>query len=180
MSMCACVRVCASTCVCLYSILRCSAPMGVRSQALHSPTGATRPQSVAQGRTYDPHACEFKSAANCTSAVHTKAAIEALCVGKSKCIIETAGLNQPDPCSGHHKRVAVLATGCSAMAPPKSKPTMTFTSSTGGGTLGYNNNMEDAGLDGSGKFIQNASSGPLVSRAYLPRLPACLPGLVSF
>ena len=131
------------------------------------------PTAVGGSGPYDPHACEFKSAANCTSAVHTKAAIEALCVGKSKCIIETADLNQPDPCSGHHKRVAVLATGCSAMAPPKSKPTMTFTSSTGGGTLGYNNNLEDAGLDGSGKFVQNASSGPLVSRAYLP-------GLVSF
>ena len=86
---------------------------------------------------------------------------QTMCVGKNKCVIETKSLNQPDPCSGHHKRVAVVATGCSAVAPPKRKPTTSFVSSTGGGTLSYCN-RQDAGLDGQ-PFVQNASSGPLVS-----------------
>lgn len=107
----------------------------------------------------DPAACMFQAASNCTSAARTKAAIEALCVGKNKCVVATDGLNQPDPCSGRHKRVAVLATGCRAVAVPTPKPTTTFTSSTGGGTLSYCNSRH-SGLDET-TFIQNASSGPL-------------------
>ena len=108
----------------------------------------------------DPEACSFQSASNCTSAAHTKAAIESLCVGKNSCVVATDLFHDKlDPCSGHHKRVAVLATGCSAVAVPKPKPTTSFTSSTGGGTLSYCNSRH-SGLDGT-TFIQNASSGPL-------------------
>lgn len=112
-----------------------------------------------------PGACEFQSTQNCTSAVHTKTKIEALCVGRNNCTITTHALNQPDPCPGHHKRVAVAATGCSAVQQPPHKPSTTFKSSTGGGTLSYCNELQSAGLIGRDgvrtPFIQNASSGPL-------------------
>jgi hypothetical protein len=107
----------------------------------------------------DPTACEFQSAANCTSVNHTIALIEALCVGQNNCTISTSDLNHPDPCSGHHKRVAVAASGCSAVLLPPRKSSTTFVSSTGGGTLGYVNELT-TGLQGR-KFVQNASSGPL-------------------
>lgn len=102
-----------------------------------------------------------KAALAGAKAIYQRLLMQAMCVGKNKCVIETKALNQPDPCSGHHKRVAVVATGCSAVALPKRKSTTTFISSTGGGTLSYCN-RQDAGLDGQ-PFVQNVSSGPLVS-----------------
>eukprot|EP01050_Picozoa_sp_SAG11_P020219 SAG11_NODE_3370_length_2493_cov_1.451128_2_plen_478_part_01 len=72
----------------------------------------------------DPGACAFQSQANCTSADATKQLVERLCVGKNACILSTANTHDPDtvnevdPCHGHHKRLAVAATGCSAAPPP--------------------------------------------------------------
>ncbi len=109
---------------------------------------------------YDPAACEFQAAANCTAGPHIKSLVESLCVGKSRCTIATSDLNSPDPCSGHHKRVAVRASGCTPAKLPPAKPKTSFVSTTGGGTLGYCNS-DTAGLSNGRPFIQNASSGPL-------------------
>ena len=72
----------------------------------------------------DPGACAFRSQGNCTSADATKRLVERLCVGKNACSLSTANthdpdtVNQVDPCHGHHKRLAVAATGCNAAPPP--------------------------------------------------------------
>lgn len=65
----------------------------------------------------------YKSAANCTSAAITRAAVAVLCVGRNSCTIDTGTLNgNYDPFSGHHKRLAVHATGCTAPPPPPPAP----------------------------------------------------------
>ena len=70
------------------------------------------------------------AAANCTAGPHIKSLVESLCVGKSRCTIATSDLNSPDPCSGHHKRVAVRASGCTPAKLPPAKPKTSFVSTT--------------------------------------------------
>ena len=68
--------------------------------------------------------CTFRSQANCTSGDLTKHAVENLCLGRGGCVISTANTHNPgsvnagDPCPGHHKRLAVAASGCAAAPPP--------------------------------------------------------------
>jgi hypothetical protein len=91
-----------------------------------------RPVAMGGGSTTEPStACTFQSQANCTSAGVTKQAVEKLCLGKESCLISTANTHNPgsvnagDPCPGHHKRLAVAASGCSATpAPPPRDPTL--------------------------------------------------------
>merc|ERR1712216_1040534 len=53
-----------------------------------------------------------------------------LCVGKNNCTVSTDELRNSvgDPCSGHHKRLAVVATGCVAVQLPPTRPKIMFTS----------------------------------------------------
>ena len=67
-------------------------------------------------------ACSFRSQPNCS--LDAKAYVESICVGKASCDISTETLNGlNDPCSGHHKRLAVKTSGCTSPPPTPTPPT---------------------------------------------------------
>eukprot|EP00928_Gymnodinium_smaydae_P042121 TRINITY_DN28410_c0_g1_i1.p1 TRINITY_DN28410_c0_g1~~TRINITY_DN28410_c0_g1_i1.p1 ORF type:complete len:720 (+),score=80.71 TRINITY_DN28410_c0_g1_i1:42-2162(+) len=95
-----------------------------------------------------PDTCAFASNTSCTSASNAKFTkfIHDLCVGKKSCTINTGDFKYVfDPCRGTHKRFAIRATGCSPKpVPPQPQYTM-FESSTGAGTLAYDNDQFASG-----------------------------------